>query len=111
MPKFAMENLIVKMALMKADVVVKFFKQLTVVLVINFVLTESACNKSKNPCSQICNKTPKGPRCSCFPGYTLSGDGSTCLDINELSRMLDCAPTFVETRLAAMSVSVLKASL
>ncbi|XP_059473039.1 vitellogenin receptor isoform X2 [Neocloeon triangulifer] len=44
---------------------------------------ESSCKEGKNPCTQVCHSTPKGPRCSCLPGYALSGDGRTCLDINE----------------------------
>lgn len=53
----------------------------------------SACATScaKNPCQQICNKTPFGPVCSCHEGYTLGGDKKTCFDINECKVSDPCA--------------------
>ncbi|XP_039615538.1 low-density lipoprotein receptor-related protein 2 isoform X1 [Polypterus senegalus] len=42
------------------------------------------CKKNcKQQCSQICYKTPAGPKCACNPGFTLAKDGSSCMDINE----------------------------
>ncbi|CAG9839329.1 unnamed protein product [Diabrotica balteata] len=46
-------------------------------------LCSSSCVGVKNPCNQICVKTPSGPRCECRPGYKLLGDGKTCIDDNE----------------------------
>ncbi|XP_046386301.1 vitellogenin receptor-like [Ischnura elegans] len=43
---------------------------------------ESSCNIN-NPCSSVCQKTPSGPACSCLDGFKLTGDGKTCVDINE----------------------------
>ncbi|XP_071448921.1 vitellogenin receptor [Hetaerina americana] len=43
---------------------------------------ETSC-QDKNPCSDVCQKTPSGPACSCQDGFRLTGDGKTCEDINE----------------------------
>uniref|UniRef100_A0A8C4S481 Low-density lipoprotein receptor-related protein 2-like n=1 Tax=Erpetoichthys calabaricus TaxID=27687 RepID=A0A8C4S481_ERPCA len=46
------------------------------------------CKKNcKKQCSQICYKTPAGPKCACNPGFTLAKDGSSCIDINECAVM------------------------
>lgn len=42
-----------------------------------------ACEGLKNPCNQICLKTPTGPTCECKSGYKLMGNGKTCVDKNE----------------------------
>lgn len=53
----------------------------------------SACatSCSKNPCKQICKKSPFGPVCACKDGYTLGGDGKSCFDINECKVFDPCA--------------------
>ena len=38
---------------------------------------------TKNPCSGRCVRTPHGPKCACYPGYQLAGDGRSCQDIDE----------------------------
>ncbi|XP_054842683.1 low-density lipoprotein receptor-related protein 2-like isoform X2 [Eublepharis macularius] len=38
------------------------------------------CQRS---CSQICYKTPAGPKCACNEGYRLSSDRRSCRDVNE----------------------------
>jgi hypothetical protein len=35
------------------------------------------------PCNHICTNTYGSFICSCYPGYRLSGDARTCIDINE----------------------------
>uniref|UniRef100_A0ACB8ESL4 Uncharacterized protein n=1 Tax=Sphaerodactylus townsendi TaxID=933632 RepID=A0ACB8ESL4_9SAUR len=47
------------------------------------------CQRS---CSQICYKTPAGPKCACNKGFRLSRDGRSCRDINECKD-----PTYEET--------------
>ncbi|CAG9813302.1 unnamed protein product [Phaedon cochleariae] len=42
-----------------------------------------SCEGKKNPCSQVCLKTPAGPSCACSPGYKMMGNGFSCMDINE----------------------------
>lgn len=38
--------------------------------------------KFKN-CSHICQETPKGGKCTCYPGYTIAHDGLICIDVDE----------------------------
>lgn len=45
-------------------------------------LCKTACT-GKNPCDQICTKTPSGPICGCRDGFELNGDKKTCIDVNE----------------------------
>lgn len=53
----------------------------------------SACNTScvNSPCQQICKKSPFGPICACNDGFSLGGDGKSCLDINECKVSDPCA--------------------
>ncbi|CAL1296721.1 unnamed protein product [Larinioides sclopetarius] len=39
-------------------------------------LCDNSC--SNGSCSHKCQKTPQGPKCSCYEGYLLSGDGVSC---------------------------------
>ncbi|KAK2588774.1 hypothetical protein KPH14_001654 [Odynerus spinipes] len=56
----------------------------------------NACKKSEELCShvekceQICRRTPKGPACSCQPGYKLINN-LTCTDINECEIFGSCS--------------------
>ncbi|XP_030759399.1 putative vitellogenin receptor [Sitophilus oryzae] len=46
-------------------------------------LCSKSCDRTFNPCSQKCIRTPAGPMCVCDKGYRLKGDGRSCEDINE----------------------------
>nr|BAE93218.1 vitellogenin receptor [Rhyparobia maderae] len=52
-------------------------------------LCDSSC-LGKDPCEDICLKTPRGPRCKCSHGFALLSDGSRCQDIDECD-MQACA--------------------
>lgn len=34
-------------------------------------------------CSHTCQETPKGGKCTCYHGYKIRRDGTTCRDIDE----------------------------
>ncbi|XP_074000092.1 putative vitellogenin receptor yl isoform X1 [Rhodnius prolixus] len=51
------------------------------------------CGKSCESagCDDLCIDTPLGHKCDCSAGYRLSGDGRTCLDINECLFHFSCS--------------------
>jgi len=48
------------------------------------------CSTGKHNCSHMCSNTYGGFDCSCYQGYTLLADRSTCQDINECELFNDC---------------------
>lgn len=46
-------------------------------------MCNTSCVGSQNPCSQACFRTPVGPTCMCYDGYTLMANGYGCVDKNE----------------------------
>ncbi|XP_060125080.1 low-density lipoprotein receptor-related protein 2-like [Zootoca vivipara] len=55
-----------------------------------------ACQRS---CSQICYKSPSGPKCACYEGFRLRSDRRSCKDINECKELSEekCSQTCVNT--------------
>nr|XP_028568727.1 prolow-density lipoprotein receptor-related protein 1-like [Podarcis muralis] len=55
-----------------------------------------ACRRS---CSQICYKSPSGPKCACYEGFRLRSDRRSCKDINECKELSEekCSQTCVNT--------------
>ncbi|XP_022111824.1 prolow-density lipoprotein receptor-related protein 1-like [Acanthaster planci] len=43
------------------------------------------------PCHHVCTDEPTGFKCSCYEGYRLLNDSSTCQDINECVETLPCS--------------------
>lgn len=50
--------------------------------------SEELCSRVEK-CEQICRRTPKGPACSCRPGYKLINN-VTCVDVNECEIFGSC---------------------
>ncbi|GFR17314.1 low-density lipoprotein receptor-related protein 2 [Trichonephila clavata] len=46
-------------------------------------LCSRSCTGDNGGCSQKCQKTPQGSKCSCHNGYVLAQDGIACEDANE----------------------------
>nr|ADE34166.1 vitellogenin receptor [Nilaparvata lugens] len=42
-------------------------------------------------CSDTCQRTPHGPKCTCPQGFELSGDAKTCVDIDECATEEYCS--------------------
>lgn len=56
------------------------------------------CETNNGGCEQICTDTPSSFQCSCNAGFTLSGDGMTCMDNDECDTgMHSCEQVCVNT--------------
>ena len=62
------------------------------------ILDIDECAADTDGCDQVCTNTPGSFECSCNSGFTLSGDGRTCVEDNECTLDTDnCEQICVNT--------------
>ncbi|CAN7993050.1 unnamed protein product [Ixodes hexagonus] len=59
---------------------------------------DTHCGKDNGGCAHVCRESPTGPKCSCHPGYYLTGDFKTCEDLDECRQAGHCSHFCTNTK-------------